>query len=148
MKISVGSDHMGFEKKAKIVDYLSNKGIEVFDRGTDSAESCDYVDYANLVCDDVTKGDADYGILICGTGIGMSIAANKRRGIMCGKVDNYKEAKLTKEHNHANVIAFSGSKSMMEIKDILDAFLSANNLTDERYLRRIEKVKALELKRK
>ena len=148
MKISIGADHKGYEKKQKVIDYLTKKGIEVFDRGTDSTESCDYVDFANLVCDDVVKKEADYGILICGTGIGMSIAANKRKGIMCGKVDNYKEAKLTKEHNHANVIAFSGSKSMLEIKDILDAYLSASNLTDEKYLRRIEKVKELEGRRK
>ena len=148
MKISIGADHKGYEKKQKVIEYLTKKGIEVFDRGTDSVESCDYVDFANLVCDDVVKKEADYGILICGTGIGMSIAANKRKGIMCGKVDDYKEAKLTKEHNHANVIAFSGSKSMLEIKDILDAYLSASNLTDEKYLRRIEKVKELEGRRK
>ena len=148
MKVSIGVDHKGFEKKEKVINYLAKKGIEVIDRGTDSNESCDYVDFANIVCDDIVNGEADFGILICGTGIGMSIVANKRKGIMCGKVDNYKEARLTKEHNHANVIAFSGSKSMLEIKDILDAYLKATPKEDEKYLRRIDKIKSIEGKRK
>lgn len=148
MKIGIGSDHRGYEKKTKVIEYLRKKGIEVEDYGTDSTESCDYIDFANLVCDAVVKEEVDYGILICGTGIGMSIAANKRKGIMCAKIDNYKEAALAKEHNHANVIAFSEKKSMLEIKDMLDAYLKASNFNDEKYLRRIEKIKSLEGRRK
>lgn len=88
------------------------------------------------------------GILICGTGIGMSIVANKFKGIMCAKVDNSDEARLAKEHNHANVISFSAKKTMWEIKDIVDAYLRSEYLKDERYLRRIEEIEKIEKLRK
>ena len=148
MKIGVASDHRGYEKKQKVIKYLLSKGIEVADYGTNSKESCDYPIFAELVCDAILKEEIDKGILICGTGIGMSIVANKRKGIMCAKVDNYKEAALAREHNHANIISFSEKKSMMEVKDMLDAYLKTSELNDEKYLRRIEIIKQIESKRK
>ena len=104
--------------------------------------------FATSVCKGVISGEVECGILICGTGIGMSIAANKFRGIMCAKVDNSDEARLAKEHNHANVISFSEKKTMWEIKDIVDAYLKATPLEGERYLRRIEEIKDIEKKKK
>lgn len=148
MKVGIASDHRGFNKKVKLKKYLEKKGLEVFDFGTDSTESCDFPDYSNPLCDALIKEEINFGILICGTGIGMSIAANKRKGIYCGKVDSIKDARLTKEHNHANVIAISADKYMFQIKDMIDAYLEAKNLNDEKYLRRIEKIKAIESKRK
>lgn len=148
MIVGLASDHRGFEKKAKLIKYLEKKGLEVKDFGTNSSESCDFPDYSNLLCDAIINEEVNFGVLICGTGIGMSIAANKRKGIYCGKVDSAEEAKLTKEHNHANVIAISANKYMFQIKDMLDAYLEAKNLTDEKYVRRIEKIKEIEGKRK
>ena len=148
MIVGLASDHRGFEKKAKLIKYLEKKGLEVKDFGTNSSESCDFPDYSNLLCDAIINEEINFGVLICGTGIVMSIAANKRKGIYCGKVDSAEEAKLTKEHNHANVIAISANKYMFQIKDMLDAYLEAKNLTDEKYVRRIEKIKEIEGKRK
>ena len=148
MKIGIASDHRGYEKKQKLIKYLLSKGIEVADYGTNSKESCDYPEFAEYVCDAIVKEEVDRGILICGTGIGMSIVANKRKGIMCAKIDNYKEAALAREHNHANIIAFSEKKSMLEVKDMVDAFLKASELNEEKYLRRIETIKQVENKRK
>ena len=104
--------------------------------------------YAKELCKSVLSKDVDMGILICGTGIGMSIVANKFKGIMCAKVDNSDEARLAKEHNHANVISFSAKKTMWEIKDIVDAYLRSEYLEDERYLRRIEEIEKIEKLRK
>ena len=148
MIVGLASDHRGFEKKAKLIKYLEKKGLEVKDFGTNSSESCDFPDYSNLLCDAIVNEEVNFGVLICGTGIGMSIAANKRKGIYCGKVDSVEEAKLTKEHNHANVIAISANKYMFQIKDMLDAYLDAEYLTDDKYVRRIEKIKEIEGKRK
>lgn len=148
MKIGIASDHRGYVKKGKVIEYLRKKGIEVIDFGTNSPESCDYPEYAEYVSDAILKEEIDKGILICGTGIGMSIAANKRKGIYCAKVDNYKEASLAIEHNHANVIAFSEKKCMFEVKDILDALLKATELNEDKYLRRLEQIKKIESKRK
>ncbi len=144
MKIGIGADHRGYKLKNKLVKYLQKKKIEFVDYGTFSEDNRDYNDYAYPVCKAVLDNEVDKGILICGTGIGMSIAANKMRGIMCAKVDNYSEAKLATEHNHANVIAFSAKKSCLEMKDIVDAFLKSTPNNDEKYLRRIDKIFDLE----
>ena len=146
MKIGVGADHRGYKTKDKLVKYLKKKNVEYVDFGTNSVDSADYNDYAYLVCKAVLDGEVDRGILICGTGIGMSIAANKMKGIMCAKIDNSKEARLCIEHNHANVIAFSASKSSIEMKDMIDEFLKASPIEEEKYIRRIEKIEALEKK--
>lgn len=147
MKIGIASDHRGYKVKEKLKKYLSKKNIEYVDYGTDSLEMVDYPEFAVKLCEGVLSGEVESGILICGTGIGMSIAANKVKGIMCAKVDNSKEARLAKEHNHANVISFSAGKTMWEIKDMVDAYLSSKCLEDERYLRRIEEVNNIGKKR-
>ena len=148
MKIGIASDHKGYKMKEKIKKYLSKKGIEYVDYGTDSTLNVDYVDYAMSLCKGVLDKQVDNGILICGTGIGMSIVANKVKGIMCAKVDDANEAKLAKEHNHANVISFSANHFLFAAKDIVDAYLDANPLDLERYNRRIDKIKNIEKMKK
>ena len=140
MKIGIASDHAGFVKKEKLVKYLKKKHYEVVDYGTDSKMSVDYPDYAKKVCYGINNNEVEIGILICYTGIGMSIAANKVDNIRCAKVDNVKEAELTRLHNNSNVIALSARKSMFEIKDIIDKFLKTNFSNEERHIRRVNKL--------
>ena len=144
MKIGLGADHRGFKKKEMIKKYLDKKKIEYIDYGTDSENPVDYNDYALKVCKGINKGEVECGILVCGTGIGMSIMANKVKGIMCAKVSNPMEAKLSKEHNNANVISISGKLYNYVIKDIVDSYINASYLNLDKYNKRIEKIKKLE----
>lgn len=148
MIIGIASDHRGYKVKEKIKKYLKKRKIEFIDYGTDSGVSVDYNDYALKVCEAINEEKVSCGILVCGTGIGMSIMANKVKGIMCAKVDNLKEARLAKEHNNANVISFSSELLFLEIKDIIDAYLNSSFLEEEKYIRRIEKIKELEKNKK
>src|SRR5689334_24862257 len=100
MKIAMGADHAGYQLKDKIKQHLEQQGVEVRDEGTSSGESVDYPDYASLVAHDVNERRADFGILVCGTGIGMSIAANKVAGVRAAKVDSEYEAQMSREHNN------------------------------------------------
>lgn len=144
MKVGIAADHRGYKLKEKIKKYLNKKKIEFVDYGTDSGVSVDSFDYAMKVCEGIKKGEIDNGILICWTGNGMQIAANKVPGIMCAKVDNAREARLAREHNNANVISFSSTLLVLEAKDIIDAFLNANFLEEERLIRRVQKIKDYE----
>ncbi len=114
MKIAIGSDHAGFELKEKIKQHLLSQGFDVDDRGTHSSQSVDYPDYARAVGEQVAGKKADTGILVCGTGIGMSIAANKVPGIRAAHVSTEIEAQLSREHNDANVIGFGDCGSLAE----------------------------------
>jgi ribose 5-phosphate isomerase B len=104
MKIAIGADHAGFELKQKVKQHLIDKGLQVDDKGTNTPESVDYPDFARKVGEDVVAKNADLGILICGTGIGMSMAANKIPGIRAANVSNEFEAQMSREHNDANVL--------------------------------------------
>lgn len=148
MKIGVASDHRGFDLKEKIKAYLIKKGYEVIDYGTDSHLGVDFNDYSIKVCKGILNNEIEKGVLICGTGIGMSIAANKVKGIMCAKVTNSSEARLCVQHNNVNIIALSSKEPIFKVKDILDAYLTAKYLNEEKYNRRIDKIKDLEKKRK
>ena len=145
MKIAIGCDHGGINLKPVLMDYLESKGVEYLDCGCFGKDSVDYNDYAVKVTDAVTSGECTLGILICGTGIGMSIMANKVRGIRCGHCHDVFSAKMTRLHNDANVLAFGervvGPGLAMEI---VDAFLSTPFSGDERHARRVEKIKATE----
>lgn len=147
MKVAIGCDHGGLNLKPVLIDYLKNKGIEFKDFGTFTSESCDYVDYAVMVAEAVASGEFDKGILICGTGIGMSIAANKVKGIRCGHCHDVFSAKMTRLHNDANILAFGerviGPGLMIEI---VDAFLNTEFSEDTRHARRIAKINQLESK--
>lgn len=125
MKIAIASDHGGFELKEKIFNYLKEKNIDIVDFGTNSLESCDYPVFANKVCESVLNNGFDFGILICGTGIGMSIAANRHKGIRAACVSDTYSARLTKEHNNSNILCF-GARVVGEglAKDIVDIWLN------------------------
>ncbi|WP_172136391.1 ribose 5-phosphate isomerase B [Adlercreutzia sp. ZJ473] len=144
MRISIASDHAGFEQKQRLVDYLAAEGHDVADRGPDSDARVDYPDYAALVARDVARGDAEAGVLVCGTGIGMAVAANKVRGIRAVNVVSTQFAALAREHNDANVVTLSGRFVELEENErILDAFLSTG-FGGGRHAGRVEKIMQLE----
>ena len=144
MKIALGADHAGFELKEKIEKYLIGKGIAVDNRGTNSSESVDYPDYARLVGEEVISKRADYGILVCGSGIGMSIAANKVPGIRAVNARDETEAHLAREHNDANVLTLGGRflEQGAAVK-IIDRWLSTP-FAGGRHGRRVEKIAEIE----
>ena len=144
MKIAIASDHKGYHLKTTLNTYLTKKGYEVIDVGTDSVFSTDYPKYAFELCKKINNGEADFGIVICGTGIGVSIACNKVKGIRCAKVDNIKEAKLTRLDNDANVLALNGNMYSYKAKDIVDVFLKTNFSNLERHLKRIKMIESYE----
>ena len=144
MKIALGADHAGFELKEKIKQKLTAQGVTVDDRGTHSTDSCDYPDYARAVGDEVAAHKADLGILVCSTGIGMSIAANKVPGIRAAKVDNEFEAERSREHNDANVLALGANViGDDQAFKIVEKWL-ATPFAGERHERRVLKIAAIE----
>ncbi|MDO5755057.1 MAG: ribose 5-phosphate isomerase B [Tissierellia bacterium] len=144
MKIAIASDHGGFDLKKEVVEYLKEKGYEVKDLGTHSNESVDYADYAKPVCEMVRREEGTNGILICGTGLGMSMSANKIKGIRAACVAEPFSAKMAKEHNNANVLCFGARVLGIElVKMILDEYLD-NEFEGGRHQRRIDKIMALE----
>ena len=144
MNISIASDHAGFEQKQRLVDYLRLCGQKVIDQGPDSDDRVDYPDYAVLVAHDVASGLADRGILVCGTGIGMALAADKIAGIRAANVVREDFAVLCREHNDANVITLSGRfVSLEENKRIIDAFLSTG-FAGGRHAERVAKINTLD----
>jgi ribose 5-phosphate isomerase B len=144
MKISLGADHAGYELKDKIRQHLQQSSIDVQDEGTNSADSVDYPDYARKVAHDVSEGRADLGILVCGSGIGMAISANKVAGIRAANVSTEYEAQMCREHNNANVLAL-GSRILKEEDafKIVDKWL-ATAFAGGRHERRVEKISAIE----
>ncbi|MCI3921426.1 ribose 5-phosphate isomerase B [Paenibacillus sp. TRM 82003] len=145
MKIAIGADHAGYRLKAELLDTIRSLGHEVEDFGAHGPESVDYPDFASAVCNRVVGGDADRGILICGTGIGMSIAANKIPGIRCALVHDTFSAKATREHNDTNVVAI-GERVVGPglAQEIISIWLSTEFSGGERHKNRIGKVQALE----
>ena len=140
MKVAIGADHGGFDAKEKLVTYLKNKGYAVADMGTNSSESVDYPDFSEKVCQEILQQKADFGVLICGTGIGISIAANRHVGIRAALLYNDETAALARQHNNANIAVFGGR--MMSVEDMekrLDIFLNTG-FEGGRHLRRIEKI--------
>lgn len=144
MKIGVASDHRGFDLKQKLTIYLKEKGYHIFDCGTYAKDNTDFPDYAFLLGKKLNEGEYDLGIAICNTGIGMSIACNKVKGIRCAKIDNIEEAKMAKEHNNANIIALSALKDFKQITDLINTFLETSFSKEERYQRRNDKLEAYE----
>ena len=143
MKIAIASDHAAFELKEKVKNYLQNKSIEVLDHGTHSEESVDYPDYAKKVVCSVLSNEVDYGILLCGTGLGMSIAANRYRGIRAALCLFPEMAKLARSHNNANVLVLPGRLIGSELAFwIVDTFLSTpfDGGRHERRIRKIDEV--------
>lgn len=147
MKVALGADHAGFELKEKIKQRLAQRGIQVDDRGTDSTESVDYPVYARRVGEEVAGKHADLGIAVCGSGIGMAIAANKVTGVRAAHVSSEYEAQMSREHNDANVLAI-GARILDERKAfaIVDKFL-ATQFAGGRHQRRVDEISRMEEER-
>lgn len=145
MKIAIGNDHAAPELKLAVIEHLAEQGIECMDMGCAVGEKCDYPDAARAVCEKIISGEADMGILICGTGVGMSIAANKFKGIRAACCSDYFSARLTREHNNANVLCF-GARVVGEgtAMDLVDVFVSTKFEGGERHDRRIGLISAIE----
>lgn len=125
-KIAIGADHAGVEYKQPLIKYLESKGYEIVNVGTDSTDSVDYPIYAKKVCEEVTSGRVDTGILICGTGIGMSMMANKQKGIRAAVCGDTKSAEFTRLHNDANVLCMGARIISFDLcKQITDTYLAA-----------------------
>lgn len=146
-KIAFGCDHVGFLLKAEIVEHLQERGVEVIDKGTWSSERTDYPDYASAVAEAVFRGDVEGGILICGTGVGISIAANKHpriRAVVCSEPYS---AQLSRQHNNTNVLAFGSRVVGLELaKMIVDAWLDAE-FEGGRHQTRVAAITAIEQQR-
>ena len=144
MKIVIGSDHAAFNMKNDIKKYLETKGHDIIDVGTFSEESCDYPKIAYDATNKIINKESELGILICGTGLGMSLAANKVKGIRAAVVSESYSARMSREHNNANVICFGARVIGIETaKDIVDNFLNAKFL-GEKHLRRVNMISEIE----
>lgn len=143
IKIFLGVDHQGVKVKDEIIKYIKDSGFEIEAINLPNYETDDYPDFAYQVCTKVLESNG-LGLLVCGSGIGMSIAANKIKGIKCARVVDGNDAFLAKNHNGANVIAFSSSLDKDTITDIIDNFIATKDANEERHLRRIEKIMQIE----
>ena len=145
MKIVIGCDHAGYSLKPIVKQYVESLGHEVIDVGTNSADSCHYPVFAHALCEKIQAGECQLGILICGTGIGMSIAANKHKGIRAACCSDVFSARLTREHNDANVLCFGervvGAGTAI---DLVDAFLKAEYLNNGNHVTRVAMLSELE----
>lgn len=144
MKIAIASDHRGYEAKRKLVPMLKQRGHEVEDFGCESAQSCDYPDFAVPACKSVIASRHDLGILLDGSGIGMSVAANKVKGIRAALVHDEVTARRSREHNHCNVLCLGTDLlSETQINKIVEIFLETA-FSDGRHTRRLDKIRQLE----
>ena len=143
MRIGFASDHRGYKLKNELMEYFKDK-YELIDVGTYTTESCDYPDYAKALGEKILNKEVDFGVAICGSGIGISIACNKIKGIYCAKVSNYKEAEYTRNDNNTNVIAFGETMDLEEAKKAVETFINTPYSNLEKHNRRINKIKELE----
>ncbi len=144
MKIGLGCDHAGYELKGYIRKYLDEKGIEYIDFGTNSIESVDYPDFGEKVAESVKNGECDRGIICCGTGIGISISANKVPGIRCALCGDCYSARMSIEHNNANVLAIGARVTGKDLAlEIIDTWLKAE-FQGGKHERRVNKIKDIE----
>ena len=147
MKISIGCDHGGLTLKNAVVDWLKSNGYEVVNFGTDKFASCDYPEFAMKAAEAVANGECHFGIVVCTTGIGISIAANKVPGIRCALCSEPLSAKMTRLHNDANMLALGGGMIGINLGlEIVKTFLETPFSEEEKHVRRIGKIKAIEEK--
>lgn len=145
MKIAIGADHAGYVVKERIIELLEGRGIEVVDFGTKNLDSVDYPAFAFPVAECVRDKKADLGILICGTGVGMSIAANKVKGIRAGVCQSVFAARAIREHNNANIICLGArTNTLDEIIEFVTIFLESKFTNGERHVKRLEMIKRYE----
>lgn len=145
MKVAFAADHGGYKLKDALAAHLREKGIDVVDFGTNTSDSCDYPDYADPLCRAVASGECEFGVLVCSTGLGMSMAANKHRGIRAACCSETVSVGLTRSHNNANVLCLGafivGKHTACEMVDL---FISTPFSEGERHVRRVNKVNALD----
>ena len=146
IRLGFASDHRGYELKEKLINYFKKQDniADITDCGTNSSESCDYPDYAKVLGKLIQSNEIDFGIAICGSGIGISIALNKMKGVYCAKVNNALEARYTRLDNDTNAVAISGDTSLEEAKKIVENFINTEFSNLERHKKRIDKVKKIE----
>lgn len=145
MKIVLGCDHAGFEIKDAVIAHIKELGHEVVEVGTFSSASCHYPIFASAACEKVLSGECQLGILICGTGVGMSIAANKHKGIRAACCSDVFSARLTREHNDANMLCFGQRVVGIGLAlDLVDAFLSAEYANSGNHVTRVAMLKNIE----
>ncbi|WP_376791390.1 ribose 5-phosphate isomerase B [Thermoflexus sp.] len=145
MRIAIGADHAGYALKETLAAYLRERGIEVIDFGTHGPDSVDYPDYARPVAEVVARGEADFGVLICGTGIGMSITANKVPGIRAAAVSDVYSARMSRAHNNANILCLGGRVVGPGLAiEILETWLRTP-FEGGRHQRRLEKIHQIEI---
>ena len=146
IKIGIASDHRGVFLKSSLIEYLEHEGYTVVDYGTENTDpdTVFFPEYATKLAKGILKSDVEYGIAICGTGIGMSIALNKFKGIYCAKINSINEAVLCREHNNANVVAIGADTNLELAKSMIDKFLNTSLSTVERYTKRIEMIRDIE----
>ena len=140
MKIGITSDHRGYDLKELILKEFKRDGVELIDYGTDSEESVDYPDFAFKLANDVRDKKLDFGLTICGSGFGMSIACNKVKGIRCARVKDVEDVSITRNDNDANMIAFSGRSSLELSLAIINRMIDTPFSNAERHARRIAKI--------
>jgi ribose 5-phosphate isomerase B len=143
-KIIIASDHGAIALKSEIISFLKTRNCEIKDIGVNSDDSVDYPDIAVTACEEFKKGGYDFGILLCGTGIGMSITANKVKGIRCAQIQDLFTAEMAKAHNNANFIAFGGRvKYFVPVTKMIEIFMDTK-FAGDRHARRIDKIMALD----
>lgn len=143
IKLGLASDHRGYELKKKLINYLQSD-YEIIDCGTNSTDSCDYPDFAYILGEKIVNKAVDYGIAICGSGIGISIALNKMKGVYCAKVNNSEEARYTRLDNNTNCVAFSENTRLDEAVRIVETFVNTEYSNLDKHNRRIKKVYDIE----
>ena len=138
MKIAIATDHNGVNEKKELINMIN--GVEFIDKSKINYDTDDYPDFAFEVAESVVNKDADLGVLMCGTGIGMSIAANKVKGIRCAHCSTKEQAHLAREHNNANIIALSYKQDIIELKEMIEEFINTQSSIEERHIRRVNKI--------
>lgn len=146
MKIGIASDHRGYNLKEYLKKQLSTENYEIIDLGTASEESTDYPDYAFALGEKVSSKELDFGVAICGSGIGISIACNKVKGVRCAKVSTKEEAMITRIDNNSNIVAFGEKTSPTDALEIIKAFIETPSSTEEKHIRRVNKISEYEEK--
>ena len=144
MILGFASDHRGYNLKKELIKYYKENGYNIIDYGTDSEISCDYPDFAYKLGKGIVNSEVSYGIAICGSGIGISIALNKMKGVYCAKVSNREEAEYTRLDNNTNCVAFGEKTSINDAIDIVNTFINTEFSNLEKHNRRINKVKQIE----
>ncbi|MBR2246197.1 MAG: RpiB/LacA/LacB family sugar-phosphate isomerase [Bacilli bacterium] len=140
MKIGIANDHRGLNLKNYLKEELTKLGYEVINYGTDTEDSVDYPDYAFKLGESIVNKDIDYGIAICGSGIGISIACNKVKGVRCAKVSNIEEAKYTREDNNSNIVAFGEKTTNEDALEIVKTFINTPFSNLDKHINRINKI--------